>query len=282
MTVRIVTDSSADIPEKLLKELEIESVSLNIHFGEEVFVDNIDIWSDEFYNRLRNEAILPNTSQPAPGEFLKAYQKLALPGQSVISIHISREMSGTINAAELAAKMVENNAEIHIFDSANVSMGLGLQVIQAARLAKKGASVAEIITALEKWRDEVKLYFTVNTLEYLSRTGRIGKASAMVGGLLNIKPILGVDEGFVAPVAKVRGNLQKISQEMVATVKADCGDRPVIVSILHSDWEESVEYLEKLVAQEINVAELLPGTLGPIIGAHAGPNVFGLVVLPVD
>lgn len=282
MTVRIITDSSADLPEKLARELEIEIVPLNIHFGEEVFVDNLDIWSEEFYNRLRNEAVLPNTSQPAPGEFLKVYQKLVGSGDQVVSLHLSHEMSGTVNAAKLAAEMLGNDLQIQVFDSNNVSMGLGLQVIKAARLAKSGATAEEIITALEKWRAEVKLYFTVNSLEYLFRTGRIGKASVMVGSLLNIKPILGVEQGFIAPVARVRGSIQKVSQEMVEILKADFGDRPLIVSILHSEWSESIEYLQEIVKQQVNVVELIPGILGPIVGAHAGPNAFGVVALPVD
>lgn len=282
MAVRIVTDSTADIPVKLVKELGIGIVPLNVHFGEEVYKDGIEIWSDEFYHRLKNEPVLPNTSQPSPGEFLKVYQEIAKPGDIIISIHISTEMSGTLGSARIAAEMLGDDYRIEFVDSRLVCMVLGLIVIRAAKMAKTGSGAAEILEAIKAWQEKISVFFTVNSLEYLSRTGRIGKATAFLGGLLNIKPLLGISDGMIVPVEKVRGNFQKIAEIMVDRFRDKYGDEPLEISIVHTELPHLADILYNLVEKRLNVKEIYTGIIGPIVGAHAGPNTIGIIGLPIS
>lgn len=280
MTVRIVTDSTADLPLKIISDYGISVVPLNVHFGEEVYKDGVEIWSEEFYNRLRNEPVLPNTSQPAPGEFLKAYQQIAKSGDTILSIHISMEMSGTAGSAKVAAEMMGADYRVEVIDSRFVSMALGLIVLKAARLAKEGASPEMIIQSIARWQKELSVYFTLNSLEYLNRTGRIGKASTLLGGLLNIKPLLSIVDGIIVPVERVRGNFQKVAALMVERLVARYGKEPLLVSIVHTELPESFQILQKAAAEGLEIAESHPGIVGPIVGSHAGPNTIGIIVLP--
>lgn len=280
MAVKIVTDSTADLPGKLVSEYGIEVVPLNVHFGEEVYKDGVDIWSEEFYNKLRNEPILPNTSQPAPGDFLKAYQKVARPGDTVVSIHISREMSGTADSAQLAAEMMGSDYQIHVVDSRNVSMGLGIMVLKAAKAARNGAPAEAIIADLANSKNEVSIYFTIKSLEHLYRTGRIGKASALMGSLLNIKPILDIEDGLIVPVEKVRGNYQRVAELMVGKVSKRYGKQPLLVSVVHTELPNEMESLVALANKSLNVQEMVINLVGPIVGTHAGPYTIGIIALP--
>lgn len=279
MAIRIVTDSTADLPPKYVREYGIGVVPLNVHFGDEVFKDGVDIWSDEFYHRLKNEPILPSTSQPSPGEFLKVYQKIAAPGDTIISIHLSSEFSGTIGSAKIAADMAEGFAVIPV-DSRSATMGLGWMVLQAARLAGTGASVSRIMETLEEIRQKMVVHFTVTSLEYLHRTGRIGKAGVYLGSLLNIKPLLTLNDGMIVPFEKIRGNIQKIADRMIDDLKSRFGDHPLLISIVQGESDEIATVLEKTAKQRLHIKELIPAVAGPIIGAHTGPSVSGIVTIP--
>ena len=279
MAVRIVTDSTADLPKKLVAEHGIAVVPLNIHFGEEVLKDGVDIWSEEFYHRLKNSPILPNTSQPAPGEFLKTYQQIARSGDTIISIHISEELSGTLGSATVAASMLSPDIKVITFDSRTVSMALGLLVIQAAKMAKAGATTAEIINRLQEYQQELVVYFTVNSLEHLQRTGRIGKASAFLGCLLSIKPLLAITDGGIIPIEKIRGNFQKVAQQMVANIAGRFGKRRLLVSIVHTQLPELLQILRVMALEQLTVSELTVNLMGPVVGSHAGPDTIGIIAM---
>lgn len=282
MAVKIVTDSTADIPEKLVKEYGIGVVPLNIHFGDEVLKDGVDIWSEEFYHRLKNEAVLPTTSQPAPGEFLKVYESIGEPGDTIISIHISGEMSGTVRTARIAADMLEDKLKIHVIDSRYVCMALGMLVLRAAKLAKEGASPEVIIAEVERLSNELAVYFTVNSLEYLSRNGRIGKATSFLGGLLNIKPLLGIEGGVIVPTERIRGNFSKIATELVTRFVERYGEKPVELWCVHTEMPELAVALQQEAMKRLNVAASHIGLIGPIVGTHAGPYIVGMIGLPME
>ncbi|HOP73745.1 MAG TPA: DegV family protein [Bacillota bacterium] len=282
MAVKIVTDSTADIPEKLVKEYGIGVVPLNIHFGDEVLKDGVDIWSEEFYHRLKNEAVLPTTSQPAPGEFLKVYESIGEPGDTIISIHISGEMSGTVRTARIAADMLEDKLKIHVIDSRYVCMALGMLVLRAAKLAKEGASPEVIIAEVERLSKELAVYFTVNSLEYLSRNGRIGKATSFLGGLLNIKPLLGIEGGVIVPTERIRGNFSKIATELVTRFVERYGEKPVELWCVHTEMPELAVALQQEAMKRLNVAASHIGLIGPIVGTHAGPYIVGMIGLPME
>ncbi|HBE78022.1 MAG TPA: DegV family protein [Firmicutes bacterium] len=283
MALKIVTDSTADLPLRWIRELNITVVPLNIHFGDEVYKDGVDIWSEEFYNRLRNEPLLPNTSQPSPGEFLKIYQSIASPGDTIIGIYISQEMSGTAGSAKIAAELPGNSCRIEIIDSRFVSMALGLIVIKAARMAKNNnVTAAEIIAAIHDWQKQIAIYFTLNSLEYLHRTGRIGKASTLLGSLLNIRPILSISDGVIIPSEKVRGNIQKVASVMVEKLVQQYGKTPLMICVLHTEIPEVAQILQGIAEKNLNIAESYPSIVGPIVGSHAGPNTVGIIALPAQ
>lgn len=281
MTIRIVTDSTADIPAKMVEQYGIGVVPLNVNFGDEALKDGVDIWSDEFYHRIRNEAIFPTTSQPAPGEFVKAYEEIAEPGDTIISLHLSGEMSGTVGSAKIAADMLADKYRIEVIDSRYVCIALGVMVLRLAQMAQTGATVEEILKAIPDLQNKLEIIFTVNSLEYLYQTGRIGKATSYLGGLLNIKPILGVEDGLIAPVDRVRGNFQKVAVAIVNRFVERYGDAPLEMWFLHSEIPELADTLEKEAKRKLNIAQSYIGVIGPIVGVHAGPYAAGIIGLPI-
>ncbi|HBF36887.1 MAG TPA: hypothetical protein DDW50_06160 [Firmicutes bacterium] len=281
MAVKIMTDSSADLPQKWVREYDITIVPLNVHLGEEIFKDGLEIWSDEFYNHLRFEAVLPNTSEASSDEFLKIYQDIASPEDTIIGIFISQKLSRTIDSATSGAKMLKNGPRVEIIDSEYVSMALGLIVIKAARMAKTNATPTEIIDAIHDWQKKIAIYFTLGSLESLYRTDRIGKASTMLGSLLNIKPILSIESGVVVPAEKAHGNFQKVAAIMVEKLVQQFGKTPLMVCVLHTEIPEVAQILQRTAEENLNIAESYPSIVGPIVGTHAGPNTVGIVAIPL-
>ncbi|NOV03248.1 DegV family protein [Paenibacillus planticolens] len=283
-TIRIVTDSTADIPLSLRQELNIEMVPLKIHFGDEQFLDTVTLRSEEFYPKLISSPHFPRTSQPSPAEFLDLYQSLLEePDTEIISIHLSSALSGTYQSALLASTMLEEHeGKVHVYDSRSASYGIGALVITAAKAAKAGKSAAEIIELVQKVRENFYIYFLVDTLEFLQKGGRIGKASALFGSLLNIKPILSIDrEGEVAAIDKVRGQKKAIAR-ILELLAADVPDRSIPrLHIAHANNLEGAELLREAIMQQFEVQQVDYITLGPVIGAHAGPGTIAAFVSTV-
>jgi DegV family protein with EDD domain len=281
MPIRIVTDSTADLPMQLVAEYQIGIAPLNVHFGEEVLKDGVDIWSEEFYHRLKSEPLSPNTSQPSPGEFINLYRKIAQPGDTIISIHISTAMSGTAGSAKIAAEMLGEEYRIITVDSRSATMGLGLIVLQAARMAKTGVAVEEILAEINRNIEFIQVNFTIGSLEHLQRTGRIGKANAFLGSLLSIKPLLMVKDGVITPIEKIRGNFQKVAERMIDDLVSRFGVQPLMVSVVYAESHENVGILRKIAEERLNVVESFTVVAGPIVGTHTGPSLIGIVALPV-
>ena len=280
MTVRIVTDSISDLPQKYIDEYQIGVVPINVRFGDEVLKDGVDIWSEEFYHRLKNELQEPSTSTSGPGEYLQVYEKIAEPGDTVISIHGSEALSSSVNSARLAAKMVEGRMKVEVINSQSVSMGAGFMALKAARMVKEGFGPELILESISKWQQESLLFFTVNSLEYLHRNGRIGKAAVLLGGLLNIKPLLSLEEGVIVPMEKIRGSAEKVAARMVEYIYQRFGDKPLMVYIGHGELPDAAHQLHKIAKERLVIAEFVPGIVGPTVGSHAGPEIFGIVATP--
>ncbi|SDD98124.1 EDD domain protein, DegV family [Paenibacillus sp. UNCCL117] len=279
--VRIVTDSTSDIPAELRKELGIEMVPLQVLFGTEAFRDAVDISPDVFYSRLAGSKVSPTTSQPSPAEFLEVYQRLAEAGDGpIISLHLSSAMSGTYQSAQLAMSMLEDKADVTVYDSKSASYGFGLLAVAAAQAAKAGKSKEEILELIEKLRAGTRIYFLVDTLEYLQRGGRIGKAAALVGSLLNIKPILSIhDEGQVYSVDKVRGTKKAIGRISEMLLK-DFGDRPVHLILAYTNNQEDVRELETQLKPLLQVKSIGYTRIGSVIGTHTGPGTIAVFAYP--
>ena len=272
--IKIVTDSTADIPQEMLKEYDISSVPLKIIFGEESFRENIDIQQQEFYEKLVTYDGVPHTSQPSPGEFCDLYRELTADGSAVISIHISSHMSGTIQSARLAASMLENG-DITVIDSKLVAYALGCVVVAAAKAAKAGKGKAEIFEIIQLMIEQVNTYFVVDTLEYLAKNGRIGKAAAFLGSMLNIKPVLTIEDGLIAPFEKVRSKSKAL--ELLIRSAKNYAEKHGEIScfVFHANcYDEAINFKQKLL-QELNGGEVfLMGNIGTVVGTHAGPGTI--------
>jgi DegV family protein with EDD domain len=281
--IRIVTDSTADIPAEVRKALGIEMVPLKVHFNMETYQDAVTIQPEEFYAKLSQSTVLPTTSQPSPVDFVDIYKKLtAQPDTEIISIHLSSALSGTFQSAVLAKSLLEEEADITIVDSKSASYGCGMLAVAAAKAARQGKTKVEILEIIRKLRDDCSLFFLVDTLEYLQKGGRIGKASAMIGSLLNIKPILTLDDGGeINPVDKVRGQKKAMSRIIELLKERFSPLQEVEIIIAHSNAIEAAGELCALVKDNFNVKAEQYTTLGPVIGAHTGPGTIAVFMLPV-
>jgi DegV family protein with EDD domain len=282
MPVYVVTDSTCDIPRDLIEQYGITVVPLSIAFGDESFRDGIDLPADDFYARLQSTKALPTTSQPPPALFQHAYEHLISRGE-VVSIHLSHKFSGTIETARAAAAEIAPG-KITVVDSGFVSMALGLCVIAAAKKAQAGATRDECAAAAESVARRLKLLVAFESLEYLRRGGRIGRASAFVGGLLKLKPILTVKGGEVHPVARVRSRQKALDELLALAITSDhprgkAGQSIDEVVVLHTTTPEDAEDLAGRVHASCPGVPILVGRFGPVLGVHGGPGMLGLAVV---
>jgi DegV family protein with EDD domain len=273
--IKIATDSTADLPLALIKEYNIAVIPLKVFFGKDVYREGIDITPSEFFGKLAAYDQLPATSQPSPGEFQNFYEDLTKDGSAVISIHISSLMSGTSQSA-LIAKSCLPDKDITIIDSKQVSMALGIVVLAAARAAKAGKRKEEIIDIVHTMIEKVQTYFVVDTLEYLEKGGRIGKAVAFLGTMLNIKPVLTIEDGLIAPCEKIRGK-GKALEHIIGIAKDYTEKHGQLHSvILHGNvLNETVKFHQR-VSEELKCPEIIIGDIGAVVGTHAGPGIIAL------
>lgn len=272
--VRIVTDSTADLPKHIARELGVTVVPLKVFFGDEEYSDGVDLSPAQFYSKLKTSEHHPRTSQPSPEQFLTVYRQLLETAEGIVSIHISQELSGTVQSARIASEMLHNR-DVRVIDSRLTSMVLGLAVIEAARAAKGGADIDQVVDVARQVLGRVRVYFAVDTLEYLKKGGRIGKASAFLGNLLNIKPLLTLEDGLVTPVEKIRGKHKAILR-ILDKMRDEIGEKSKIkVSVFHADDPETAEKLSAEIRSAFDVEEMIIADLGAVIGTYVGPGTFG-------
>jgi len=271
----IVVDSTADFPEASERFRSWRVVPLYVRFGDESFRDYVELGPDEFYARLRTVEQTPSTSQPTPGDFLAAYHELAA-FDRILSVHIAGKLSGTIESARAAARELGGD-RVRVLDSQSASAAIAMLGLAIQRRLERGTVDEDVDSLVERYRREAGLLFTVDTLEYLARGGRIGRARAWAGELLNIKPILTIQEGEVVPVKRVRGN-RKAFLEFESAFTGATSDSPSLrVGIAHADAPERAEALADMVRRTRPAAQLdVVTALGPVVGAHAGPGTVGL------
>jgi len=274
MAVRIVTDRTCDISAELEKELNITNIPVYLIFGKTTFRDGVDITTDQFYQKLLHEPVYPTTSQPTPKDFVDVFNKLSLEADGILAIHISKKLSGTINSAEQAVKMVTTKKPIEIIDSLSVSMGLGLQVIAAARMAKQGKNLAEISAAVKNMVPNTKVFILFDTLEYLAKGGRIGKAKSLMGAILNVKPMISVKDGELVPSGQVRSR-SKGKEKLLEFANSLKGveDLAVIHSTTPDEAREMANSITSFPKESIHVQRI-----GPVLATHVGPGVLGIAV----
>lgn len=277
--IQIVTDSTADLSAEQVNKYGIKVIPLTVTFGEESFADGVDLSAEEFYHKLTSSSELPKTTQPSPEMFRNTYDEVASGSEVIISAHISAKLSGTLNSAELASKMVEH--EVVLVDTKTASQGVGRSVLIAAEAASRGMNLEETLAVVNKSIANTFSVFAVDTLEYLQRNGRIGKAASLLGSLLQIRPILFADpEGMVAPYDKVRGRSQVIPSLVNAALKNVSPEQPVNLSVVHSMAEDHAQKLLEELKNKYEIVDLHVGMVGPAIGAHIGPGAVGLMIQP--
>jgi DegV family protein with EDD domain len=270
----IVVDSTADFPEAAERFPSWRVVPLYVRFGDESYKDYVELGPDEFYARLRTAEETPSTSQPTPADFLAAYEELA-GFERILSVHIAGKLSGTIESARAAARELGGN-RVRVLDSQSASAAIAMMGLAIQRRLERGTADEEVDALVERYRREAGLLFTVDTLEYLARGGRIGRARAWAGELLNIKPILTIEEGEVVPVKRVRGNRKAFLEFESAFTDATSDSPSLRVGIAHADAPERAEALADMVRRTRPAAQLEVVTaLGPVVGAHAGPGTVG-------
>jgi DegV family protein with EDD domain len=274
-TTAVVLDSTADLSDPASRHPNWRLVPLYVRFGDEMLRDHVDLTAAEFYERLRSTSIQPATSQPTPGDFQEAFEALA-EFEHIVCITVSAKLSGTFDSARLAAEAIAGD-RILLVDSASASAGIVILAESIQRRLALGTSEDEIKSVAERFRREADLRFTVDTLDYLVRGGRIGKAAGLVGQLLNVKPILTIRDGEVEPVKRVRGRAKAFAEFEQALLAGSEDDPSWHLAVAHADAEADADRIVAMIRRVRPSATLdLVTTLGPVVGTHGGPGTLGL------
>jgi DegV family protein with EDD domain len=275
MGVKIVTDSSCDLPDQLVQELGITVVPLYVRFGEEIYRERVDISDEEFYQRLEHGPIHPVTIQPGPQDFLEVYRKLSPDADGIVSIHISTKLSGTYNSALMAKEMIETGCPIEVVDSLVITTGLGLLDIVAATMAKSGEGLDRVVEEVKHIIPSIRMLCLVDTLKYLLLGGRIGKAKALLGSILNVKPMITLKDGEVVPAGQARTRAKGIDKLFEFAQNAvDIQDLAVTYSTTLDEAQTLAERIGSIFTKEaVKVARM-----GTTLGVHLGPGALAVAL----
>ena len=273
--VAIVVDSTSTIPEEIVSQYDIHVIPLTLIWGEETFLDGIDMSASEFYERLRKDPIFPSTTQPSVSEFEQLYRKIGSDASDILVITLSGELSGTLNSA-MQAKSLLPDINIEIIDTRTMSMAAGYVALAAAREAKAGSSLEQCVNAARLANDNVGVLVTLDSLEYLHRGGRIGGARKLLAGALNIKPILTVDDGIVQDAGKVRTRRKALKHLIESVTDAVSGKNNIRLAGLHASSLDDAKYVLDECSKAVDPVESLMTELSPVVGAHVGPGGVGI------
>lgn len=280
--MKIVTDCAADMSAEELQTLEITQAPLFIQFPEEE-VNSADISADDFYNRLEAmRPTIPTTAQPSSGIFADLYRGLARQEKEIFSIHISSGLSGTINSARDGGEQVKQEANVQYWDTLSLSGGQRFQVMAAALASRANWAFQTIQERLEKIREKTEVIYTLDTLEYLARGGRIGRVKAIAGALLNLKPVIRVDSDGKYSTVTTGRTLGKSIQSIVEHLHNRYSHTPVWVTVLHGRFAEKAEVMSNELKGRLNIARLEVSRISPVLGVHTGPGIVGAAVVPME
>ena len=277
MAIKVVTDSTSDLPADVAESLGIEVVPLNIHFGPDVYKDRVNLMPDTFYDKLINGNVLPTTSQPSVGEFIEVYERLGSDADGIVSVHLSEKLSGTMNSARLASQQAKTECSIEVVDTFQVSMGVGICAMEAAEAANSGGDMNQVKLSARNAVTRSQCFFMLETLEFLQKGGRIGKAQALIGNLLKIRPMLMLQEGEVHPLGRERTRRKGIAK-LVDTVKELA---PISgLAVMYSTGQDEAQTLAQNVSKfMIEGREPMMLQIGPVIGTYAGPDTLGIALI---
>lgn len=274
--VKLVTDSASDLPAEVAKELEITVVPLHIQFGDQTYKDRVDLSPEEFYGRLEHSSVLPKTSAPSPGMFAEVFDTLSTKCSGILGVFVSRKLSATYDAALQGIKLMKRKCRVEIADSMLGIMGEGLLVMEAAKKAKAGASLNELISLISETIPRIHVRVTLDTLEYLARGGRIGKVQAFLGSMLKMNPILGLKDGVAFPSARVRSRAK--ATEWLFEFASSFSKIKALAVEYGTNAAEAKAFAARL-ASVFPKAAIYMSNVSPVIGTHTGPNLLSLTVL---
>lgn len=280
-SVVVLTDSVAQIPPKLAQQYQIGVIPFSIIIGEESYWDGVDLTATQLYNRMRTENILPKTSHPSMGEYIEIFRKhLTSDAQSILYLSLSSKLSGAFSTASKAAFQFEQDfpgTRVEVMDTRTATIAQGFVALKAARAAQEGLNLDRVLEVAREEQPKVGFVAMLETLTYLARGGRVGKAAYLVGNLINIKPLVTIDkEGTVTPLGNLRGE-KKYAEKLVDAMANLIGDqKPNQVSVMHADDLEKAETLSQYARERFDIEEIMLTDFTPVMGAHAGPGVLGL------
>ena len=275
MAVKIVGATSTGISPEIARQLDLTIVPLRVNFGIETLRDGVDITPEAFLDRLATSKQFPTTSQPPAGDFLEVFNKYRAAGHDILCVLLSNKLSGTVMSANTAKEQLQDE-HIHVFDTLNVAVGEAILVLEAARLAQAKKNVPEIVQRLEFMRDRIQLYFVVNTLEYLAKGGRVGNAQAFIGTVLQMKPILKVENGLVEGAERIRtaskahARLRHIVEEGIR------GKSNVQVAVMYTTIKDRAQQLADDIRTAYHLPQVPVSTISPAVSAHTGPGALGV------
>lgn len=279
--IKILTDSTADMPPSLRGHPRIEIIPLKVVTPQRTYLDRVDLDTRQFLDLLKNSPTLPTTSQPSAGEFRTKYEQMLKEGaEGILSIHISSKLSGTTSSAHAALEEM-GKAPVTVFDSLSTSIGLGILVQQAVKALDAGEPLAEVVKMLEFMRDRLTIGFVVDTLEYLHKGGRIGKAAALMGTILNVKPVLTLTGGAIEPLDKARSKRKGLERAMTYVQDAIGTERPMVAGIAQLEAMEDAQGIQQALLDRFNCKDCFIAELSPVIGTHTGPGVVGIAGCPL-
>ena len=279
--LRILMDSAGDMPGGWADEFDVHVIPINIHFGEQTFLQGVELSNADFYRLADESGIIPKTSQPTPQQFINTYRQIAQPGDTILSVHVTAKLSGTFNSAEMAARELAGEFNVIPFDSASGSAVMGYMCREARLLERAGASVEKILERLQAIRLSNQIILTLNTLEYARRSGRVKALQAALASLLNVKPVIMLREGVLELGDRVRTRGKSL-EFILSLMKQRMGDRPANVGVIHSEDPEAGKALLERVRTSLNCKDLILTELSIGIAANLGPGTIGIVAYPVE
>jgi DegV family protein with EDD domain len=280
--IKIVTDSTCDLPAEYYAEYDVHVVPINIQFGTETYRDGVDIDRATFYQKIEETGLLPTTSQPSAGQFEEHYRQLAREGaDEIISIHVTARLSGTYQSAQLAAEALKDRLRIHPFDSACGSAGIGFMAVEAVRMARAGKGAAEILDRLEVLRDRISLALTLRDMRFAQMSGRVGRLQGSLAALLNVKPIVLLQDGVIDVVEKIRSRSRSLGRMMELVSREVGNSAPVNLAAIHADAPDEGQVLLEQARRIFDCRESFLVNLTTSLVVHFGPGTLGLVAYRV-
>ena len=279
MKIGIVTDSTSDLPPELVSKYDIEVIPLHVSMDNQHYLDGVDLSATQFYQRLKTSGPLPTTSQPSPGAFVECYRALLKKVDAILSIHITEALSGTIRTARMAREILPE-ANIQVVDSHSTSMGLGGLVLEAAQAVRRGMKIEEVSKLVTTLREKVNFLVTLDTLEFIQKSGRVSALQAFFGSILQIKPLLKLVDGKVELVAKVRTRREAVARMLSEFKSKIAVETEGIIAVMHTAAEGEAEKLKAALQETFKNAEIIISQAGPVLGVHVGPGGLALISVP--